>query len=85
MMEWDKRTKDHPNAINKNLSKREDDWWVESGGPPVTNNGEITTNKVHCCDILFYTNSDSGFRLLWLWIFIDIGKLSFQIKTLTYY
>ena len=46
MMEWDKRTKDHPNAINKNLSKREDDWWVESGGPPVTNNGKITTNTV---------------------------------------
>ena len=27
--------------INKSLQKRENDWWVESGGPPVTNEGQV--------------------------------------------
>ena len=31
----------HIAEIDKNLSKRENDWWVESGGPPVNNGGEI--------------------------------------------
>ena len=26
------------------MFKKENDWWVESGGPPVTNEGKITTN-----------------------------------------
>ena len=31
----------HNAEIDKNLSKRENDWWVKSGGPPVNNGGEI--------------------------------------------
>ena len=27
--------------INKSLQKKKDDWWVESGGPPVTNEGQV--------------------------------------------
>ena len=27
--------------IDKNLSKRENDWWIEAGGPPVNNMGQI--------------------------------------------
>ena len=26
------------------MFEKENDWWVESGGPPVTTEGKITTN-----------------------------------------
>ena len=26
------------------MFKKENDWWVESGGPPVTNEGKIATD-----------------------------------------
>ena len=32
--------------INKNLMERNNDWWVESGGPPVTNEGQSSFEKV---------------------------------------
>ena len=42
LWDWKRRKlKEEPNIIDKNLSKREDDWWNESGGPPVAENGEI--------------------------------------------
>ena len=31
-------------GIDKSVFKKENDWWVESGGPPVTNEGKITTD-----------------------------------------
>ena len=34
----------HIAEIDKNLSKRENDWWVESGGPLVNNGGQIMTH-----------------------------------------
>ena len=42
LWEWKRRKlKEVPNFIDKNLSKRKDDWWNESGGPPVAENGKI--------------------------------------------
>ena len=46
LWDWKRRKlKEDPNIteniIDKNLSKREDDWWNESGGPPVAENGKI--------------------------------------------
>ena len=31
-------------GIDKSVFKKENDWWVESGGPPVTNEGKIATD-----------------------------------------
>ena len=31
----------HIAEIDKNLSKRENDWWNQSGGPPVNNGGQM--------------------------------------------
>lgn len=39
--EKNSREKQHNAEIDKNLLKRENDWWVESGGPPVNNGGQI--------------------------------------------
>jgi len=34
----------HNKGIDKSVFKKENDWWVESGGPPVTNEGKIATD-----------------------------------------
>ena len=31
--------------INKSLDTRKNDWWVESGGPAVTNGGRIMNQR----------------------------------------
>ena len=31
-------------GLDKSVFTKENDWWVESGGPPVTNEGKIATD-----------------------------------------
>ena len=46
--------------INKDLNEKKNDWWGESGGPPVTNEGQVANVIEMNQDIVAYKIRDWG-------------------------